>query len=367
MSVVRTQVTQDEMLIAWRALIDELSDLRDTYEIGVNPEWLGTAIRQGTAKDLDPPTRPIGLSISAATPLHRVKLVKESRGVFKNARLECELLYHIPPGYPVVPPVEQGAGDIVVNMPGHLAKSSMQALGRDLHMRMIELYETQAACGALPRYIEESLRWMEEREVCEAVAAHCVADPGKVGKSKSRAWVRFHHVESELKTAYGLMWAADHRLGGFLGKGQPGFAVVEGDTEHVRVWLEKFTSVVHWGPVPARVVQNAVISPASGEQPLPPLKELSLSVPSCVTVGGAFNGRNSIHFDKLLSHLQKKEHLGAADDLQRLLDVFRHDDGHVDADKTELAIRESEKESACVAAKKKTDDKKKTKAKKRLQ
>ena len=205
-------------------------------------------------------------------------------------------------------------------------------------------------------------------------AVHCfvpVLHWTQVGKSRSRAFVRFHHIESHVKIAYGLRWGAELDIGGYIGKGQPGMVCAEGDTECLAKWVDRFTTVLHWGPIPCAVVAMVPTLATDPAPPLPPLAELSTALPACVRAGGAFNGRNCIDFLLLQQTLAGLGHESCAAHLQELLPVYAHEGGHVDDEGREAALEGAAQREADKRQVQEQADpgamKRKGRAKKRLQ
>eukprot|EP01061_Rhynchopus_euleeides_P026567 TRINITY_DN4335_c1_g1_i1.p1 TRINITY_DN4335_c1_g1~~TRINITY_DN4335_c1_g1_i1.p1 ORF type:complete len:365 (+),score=124.47 TRINITY_DN4335_c1_g1_i1:149-1243(+) len=364
---MKRSVTEEEAEVAWRLFLGELAEVeRMGVVVGCTNEHLLQDVRRGDAATVPRIDRAVGASVEISTPSHRVE----------GAMLGCEILFHVNVGYPLLPPVEQCAGDVVFRMTGALSRYAMDVIAREAHLAIIELHESNLGAPAerTPRYMLEILKWASKRDMMDLVASHSAPQTLKMRKSKSRALIRFHHIESNLKTAYGLVWGRELNIRGFIGRGQPGFAMVEGDTEEVAAWIDRFTNVVHWGPTPCAVVSNRVVS-AEGK-PLPLIKELSEAFPDCVGVGGAFNGRNSIYFKRLRDVLGAKGFDAASQHLGELLEVYQHDQGHVDHEQAEAALAaaaQAEEEHAFQKKAQPTSPtgasavKKKDKKKKRLQ
>ena len=344
MGAVRKALVGEEPEIAARALTKELREIITCYpDSDLNPSWIAGSLRKG--EQLPVITEPIGLSIEVRTPITRMK----------NIEIDCQILFHIPVGYPIVPPVEQGEGDIVVNMTGSISKSSMRDIGRDIHIKVMKIYE--ASGDSLPSYLLNIIKWITSTCMTESVASKCI--PRTLSSPQFiRKFIRFHHIESRIKGSFGLLWAADHSVTGFIARGQPALVMVEGSSDDVDVWTEKFTNVLHWGPIPAQVLLS---HSCEGSGSLKKFKYLTDLYPSCVTVNGAFNGRDSVNFNKL----QKLLPLEIAEQLSIIMPALVHDGGHVDAEQVELSIKQvleipPPKDTQ-------TADKKKKKKKSRLQ
>eukprot|EP01060_Flectonema_neradi_P030565 TRINITY_DN4473_c0_g1_i1.p1 TRINITY_DN4473_c0_g1~~TRINITY_DN4473_c0_g1_i1.p1 ORF type:complete len:347 (+),score=53.75 TRINITY_DN4473_c0_g1_i1:38-1078(+) len=320
MGPIRKALVGEEPLIAADALETELKEVLKKYpNYQVTPGWIPGAIRKG--EKLPIINEPVGLVVELETPAHRLG---------DDVRIGCQMLFHIPVGYPIVPPVEQGEGDIVVNMTGSISKQSMRDLGRDIHIKVIQQYES--SCGTLPSYILQILSWASSTDLTESVSSKVI--PRSLSSPQScRKFIRLHHIESHIKTAYGLLWGTDHSVTGFIARGQPAMVMVEGATEEVEAWTEKFTNVLHWGPIPAQVLLTRV---CEGGEMLKGFKVVSDLFPSCVTRNGAFNGRDSVNYRKLQSLLppETASHLGI------VLPAMAHDGGHVDAEEIEESIKE---------------------------
>eukprot|EP01059_Diplonema_ambulator_P008619 TRINITY_DN18278_c4_g1_i1.p1 TRINITY_DN18278_c4_g1~~TRINITY_DN18278_c4_g1_i1.p1 ORF type:complete len:384 (+),score=64.21 TRINITY_DN18278_c4_g1_i1:47-1153(+) len=351
---MKKTLSRDEAAAAWMCLIDEIEEIERGWSgIGVRPDRLAIALRghDENVRETAPPDEPVQVYVNVQIPIHRAK------GVGKYS--ECEVFFHLPRGYPAVPPVEQGEGDIEVNMTGHLSKPSMRVLAREVHLLVISKFEEAQVLGGYPKYMLEVLRWVERLDLTEFVASKCV--PKRL-EGLQRVWVRFHHIESKVKSAYGLLWGKDHGVRGVIGKGQPGFAVVEGPAAEVDLFIQKFTSVIHWGPVPAEILKTTYPTPE--QRPLPPLALLSTTYPQTVTSSGAFNGRDSINFPLLATILSNQGHAEAAEELKSLLPAYYHENGHVDAEATSSAISAAKEVQNKAAPQ---PSKKKGKVKKRLQ
>eukprot|EP01064_Diplonema_japonicum_P018416 TRINITY_DN2709_c4_g2_i1.p1 TRINITY_DN2709_c4_g2~~TRINITY_DN2709_c4_g2_i1.p1 ORF type:complete len:379 (+),score=61.85 TRINITY_DN2709_c4_g2_i1:48-1139(+) len=345
---IKKTLRGDESVGAWHAFIDEIKSVRRLFkQVTVKPDWLAVALRVGEAQEKPPPEEPVQLYVSVGTKINRVK------GVGKT--LPCEIFFHLPRGYPAVPPVEQGEGDIEINMTGLLSKHSMRVLAREVHLKVISIYEQFNSSASYPQYIVDVLKWAELCDFPEVVASQCI--PKRPKTIKERVWIRFHHIESQIKSGYGLLWGKDLGIRGYIGRGQPGFVVVEGFSAEIDVWVEKYTAVLHWGPVPCELLLRCAVS--GDDKELPPLALLS----TCVTPSGAFNGRDSIGFPLLVASLREKQHFGASSELESLLPAFHHENGHVDADATSTAINTAKELNKAKPAPKKN----KAKAKKRLQ
>ena len=366
---MKRTVTVEEAELAWGLFLKELKELsRLNICEGTTCDHLWSGVRQGDTSKIARSERAVGISVEVPT-----------QSLHTSTQLQTEIYFHINVGYPILPPVEQCAGDVVFRMTGMLSKYAMDVISRECHLHMIELHESNSGLPAerSPKYILEVIKWASQRDMAGLVAAHSIPQKMKMKRSISRVVARFHHIESPLKSSYGMLWGRELNIRGYIGKGQPGFVMVEGDSEEVNAWVDRYLNVLHWGPIPAVIVSKREVDAAA--KALPAIAELSKAVKRVVTVEGAFNGRNSIDFGALAGYLADNGWQCAADQLKDIIDVFQHDNGHVDQEQMESAIKTAatnEAERAYQSKQKpKTKDangdaaaaKKKDKKKKRLQ
>ena len=167
---LRKSVDADELPLAWPALVDEVQALHRRGQLmAFQPQWMLAEVRRGAAKALPPPDQAIRLTVKAQS------LFQKQKGL---GELAAELHLLLPVGYPILPPLESCGGDVEVNMVGLASKRTMKALGRELHLHLLRVYE--ANCGALPRYVAEAIKWVEGRDVIDLVAAMAAPQHPKV-------------------------------------------------------------------------------------------------------------------------------------------------------------------------------------------
>eukprot|EP01065_Artemidia_motanka_P020293 TRINITY_DN24310_c0_g1_i1.p1 TRINITY_DN24310_c0_g1~~TRINITY_DN24310_c0_g1_i1.p1 ORF type:complete len:357 (+),score=124.60 TRINITY_DN24310_c0_g1_i1:59-1129(+) len=304
----------------WELLCDELCDLQHLAP-EISPPSLVLALRaenpRAALAAVEPLRGGVHVRLVVPTPLWSAAAAVSSRDCrTDSAALNCEVRFSLPPRYPRVGPLEQDGGAVEVKLTGHLTKQAQAYITRTVHSLLFDLRGSPD-----PRFMTACVEWLQGTELHEFAAA---AVPRKLSdRSPRRMWLRLHHIESELKRLYARLWAEQLKVGGLVCVGQPALVMVEGPAAAVGVWHECFTTVLHWGPTPCHTLLD---QPLQADDPVGScLVELRQLYPRCVSVGGAYNGRDAVDFDRLERALAETGRVSAAQQLRRLLPCVEHD------------------------------------------
>eukprot|EP00756_Hemistasia_phaeocysticola_P050041 Hpha_TRINITY_DN24682_c0_g1::TRINITY_DN24682_c0_g1_i1::g.147464::m.147464 len=310
----------------WAAFCSELREVQALHVEFVSPQHLNPLLRSEGGIDelstVEPPRGGVNLRVTVPAPLWSLQKVWGEQEV-RTVPVELQMV--LPPGYPERAPVEQNCGDVSVSMVGAITKNAQQFLSRELHMQTV--LKSRESREEPHRYVVDAVEWLRVTEMHAFVAAAIPRNPSR-GKRK-RAWLRVHHIVSEVKRAYAQAWGAELGVNGLFCPGQPAMAVVEGPADSVENWVERFTTVLHWGPTPAKRLLTTEPSGSSGGFS-GGVQEVGIKFSSCVTPGGAYNGRDTTDYPALCGELQRVGLTEQAADMCRLLPCLAHRDGRVE-------------------------------------
>jgi len=251
----------------------------------------------------------------------------------KDLTMLVTLRVSLPSKYPTVPLVQPHGGYVEVLAPGELGRPGSKIVTEAARRKLSEDQKTTPA-GSVAESLLSLVDWIENTELHELAAAAC--QPDRSDKSGPvRAFVRFHHILAITKRCYMGIWAQDLGLGALLAPGQPGLLLVEGLRGVVSAYIHLVTSVLHWGPTPARLVGSTPVAKGDGHSLPRGLKEVSDRFPSVVTPQGTYNQRDCTDFIMLAGSLTAAGHTAAGREMRLLVDSagpaspFAHTKGRV--------------------------------------
>jgi len=329
-------MASDECEIGWPLLVAELLALwrRGLRPSKVQPDCVSRALAEAGRDDasqlqsalaqLPAPRSPVRFELVLPTPLWRLGAVAPLIAAQSGGAMACCLRISLPVMYPMVPLLGGPGGYAEVSSPGALGKHAARIITQAAHAK---LAESQVAAEQILCLVD----WIQGTELHECAAAALRPDAAhQADNGHVRAFVRFHHVLCVMKQCYLRMWAEDLDVAALLAAGQPAMLLVEGPRCAVRVYLDRATKIMHWGPTPARLVASAPLYKCDDKPLCIGLTDVAEAFPNVVAPNGTYNERDCIDYVALADCLGKSGHCGAARALSSLVAFeFAHVRGRV--------------------------------------